>query len=85
MQTLEKILSLVDRHIDQITEISGTKTADGKMRGLTETDSKIIERYFKMLRASGDPDSDLGAMTDDELMAIISEEKTEHDQDSISD
>jgi hypothetical protein len=67
---LDKVMVLMDQHLDQIKFQSTILTKDG-LKGLSPTDAAVVERYAKVLltvtkQAGSDPD-ETSTLTDAEL------------------
>lgn len=80
---LDRVISLMDKHLQQINIIATTLTKDGA-KGFTTYDSQVIERYTKLLLAmtkNSDSDvDDLDSKSDEELEALLNER-----QNNVSD
>lgn len=81
-ELLDRAVLLIDQHLLQLRIDSTTPTKDGSLKGLTQYDSQVIERYTKLLLAMTKKDTapnEFDNLTDEELEAQLNGITNEQD------
>lgn len=82
---IDKAVALIGQHLEQLKIDSNAPTKDGSLKGLTQYDSQVIERYTKLLIAlnkKGDSSSnEFEGLSDEELEAKLN--GTNNDNEDI--